>query len=178
MIFNLYPSVVLTKATARWLTILTLCGLQGCFSPMALDHAVIEYDKATADILSKQLLLNIARSHQHQPMHFTGVSNIAATFNFQFNAGATPAFTGETGSLLTPVFGGTISENPTISIVPIEGEEFTRRLLTPFQENKLTMLLRQGVDVDLLLRLLAGELRIYDNGRSDIYLNKPSDAEG
>jgi hypothetical protein len=32
---------------------------------------------------------------------------------------------------LTPVFGGTISENPTISIVPIEGEEFTRRLLTP-----------------------------------------------
>lgn len=178
MIFNLYPSVVLTKATARWLTILTLCGLQGCFSPMALDHAVIEYDKATADILSKQLLLNIARSHQHQPMHFTGVSNIAATFNFQFNAGATPAFTGETGSLLTPVFGGTISENPTISIVPIEGEEFTRRLLTPFQENKLTMLLRQGADVDLILRLLAGELRIYDNGQSGIYLNKPGDAEG
>lgn len=178
MIFNLYPSVALTKAAARGLTILTLCGLQGCFSPMALDHAVIEYDKATTDILSKQLLLNIARSHQHQPMHFTGVSNIAATFNFQFNAGATPAFTGETGSLLTPVFGGTISENPTISIVPIEGEEFTRRLLTPFQENKLTMLLRQGADVDLILRLLAGELRIYDNGQSGIYLNKPGDAEG
>ena len=98
---------------------------------MALDHAVIEYDKATADILSKLILLNIARAHQHQPMHFTGVSNIAATFNFQFNAGATPAVTGEIGSLMTPVFGGTISENPTISIVPIEGEEFTRRMLTP-----------------------------------------------
>jgi hypothetical protein len=53
-------------------------------------------------------------------MHFTGVSNITATFNFQLNAGATPAFTGENGSLLTPVFGGTISENPTISIVPVE----------------------------------------------------------
>jgi hypothetical protein len=52
---------------------------------------VIEYDKATADILSKMILLNIARAHQHRPMHFTGVSNIAATFNFQFNAGATPA---------------------------------------------------------------------------------------
>ena len=145
---------------------------------MALDHAVIEYDKASADILSKLLLLNIARSHQHQPMHFTGVSNIAATFNFQFNAGATPAFTGENGSLMTPVFGGTISENPTISIVPIEGEEFTRRLLTPIQENKLTMLLRQGADVDLILRLLAGELRIYDGGQRNVYLNKPDDAEG
>ncbi len=178
MIFNFYRPVALTRIAGRWLTTLALCCLQGCFSPMALDRAVIEYDKTTTDILSKQLLLNIARSHQHQPMHFTGVSNIAATFNFQFNAGATPAFTGNTGSLLTPVFGGTMSENPTISIVPIEGEEFTRRLLTPFQENKLTMLLRQGADVDLILRLMAGELRIYDNGRSGIHLNKPSDAEG
>jgi hypothetical protein len=157
---------------------LALYGLQGCFSPMALDHAVIEYDRTTTDILSKLILLNIARSHQHQPMHFTGVSNIAATFNFQFNAGATPAFTGENGSVLTPVFGGTISENPTISIVPIEGEEFTRRLLTPFQENKLTMLLRQGVDVDLLLRLLAGELRISGGKQGGVYLNKPGDREG
>ena len=178
MIFNLYQSLVMIKAIKRWPTILALCGLQGCLSPMALDRAVIGYDKASSDILSQLLLLNIARSHQHQPMHFTGVSNIAATFNFQFNAGATPALTGDNGSLLTPVFGGTISENPTISIVPIEGEEFTRRMLTPIQESKLTMLLRQGIDIDLVLRLLAGELRIYTKGQSDVYLNKPSDTEG
>jgi hypothetical protein len=30
-----------------------------------------------------------------------------------------------------------VAENPTTSITPIEGEEFTKRLLTPFQENKL-----------------------------------------
>lgn len=152
--------------------------LAGCVSPPALDRAVIEYDKATNDVLAKQLLLNIARAHQHQPLHFTGVSNIAATFNFQLNAGATPALTGPTGSLLTPVFGGSLSENPTISIVPIEGEEFTRRLLTPFQESKLTMLLRQGVDVDLLLRLLAGELRLSGGDQAGIHRNLPADADG
>lgn len=152
--------------------------LAGCVSPPALDRAVIEYDKATNDVLAKQLLLNIARAHQHQPLHFTGVSNIAATFNFQLNAGATPALTGPTGSLLTPVFGGSLSENPTISIVPIEGEEFTRRLLTPFQESKLMMLLRQGVDVDLLLRLLAGELRLSGGDQAGIHRNLPADAEG
>ena len=173
-----HHSITLSKFIARSLIILALCGQQGCLSPMALDHAVIAYDKTTTDILSKLILLNIARSHQHLPMHFTGVSNIAATFNFQFNAGATPALTGENGALMTPVFGGTMSENPTISIVPIEGEEFTRRLLTPFQENKLTMLLRQGADVDLILRLLAGELRINGGRQSDVYLNKPNDAEG
>jgi len=168
----------LAKLIAKCLVILTLCSLQGCLSPMALDHAVIEYDKTTTDILSKLILLNIARSHQHLPMHFTGVSNIAATFNFQFNAGATPAFTGENGSLMTPVFGGTMSENPTISIVPIEGEEFTRRLLTPFQDNKLTLLLRQGADVDLILRLLSSELRTTSPKQHYIYYNKPGDAEG
>jgi len=63
MNFNLYQSLVLPKTAARWLIMLALCGLQGCLSPMALDHAVIEYDKTTTDILSKLLLLNIARSH-------------------------------------------------------------------------------------------------------------------
>jgi len=178
MICSFHKPLALPKSVTRWLIMLTVCGLQGCFSPLALDRAVIEYDKATTDILSKQLLLNIGRAHQHQPMHFTGVSNIAATFNFQFNAGATPAFTGENGSLLTPVFGGTISENPTISIVPIEGEEFTRRLLTPFQESKMTMLLRQGYDLDLMLRLLAGELRLNGAEKGRIYLNKPNDTIG
>lgn len=178
MIFNVSPFPAATLSSVRWLAMLALCALQGCFSPIVLDRAVIEYDKAVTEVLSKQLLLNIARAHQHLPMHFTGVSNIAATFNFQFNAGATPALTGATGSLLAPVFGGTMSENPTISIVPIEGEEFTRRLLTPFQESKLTMLLRQGADVDLILRLLAGELRIHDGRQGGVYLNKPGDAEG
>ena len=173
-----HNSIMLAKFVVKCLIIMALCGLQGCLSPMALDHAVIEYDKTTTDILSKLILLNIARSHQHQPMHFTGISNIAATFNFQFNAGATPALTGENGSLMTPVFGGTVSENPTISIVPIEGEEFTRRLLTPFQENKLTMLLRQGADVDLILRLLAGSLRINHGDQQGFYLNRPSDLNG
>lgn len=166
-----------TKAL-RCVTFGSLVGLQACVSPAALDHAVIAYDQSTSEILSELLLLNIARAHQHQPLHFTGVSNIAATFNFQFNAGATPAMTGPTGSLITPIFGGTASENPTISIIPMEGEEFTKRLLTPFQESKLTMLLRQGTDVDLILRLLAGELRIENDHQDKVYNNKPSDKDG
>ncbi|MEY4211200.1 MAG: hypothetical protein RLZ92_1581 [Pseudomonadota bacterium] len=168
------PHSLITKS----LSIIAALSLQACFSPIALDHAVMAYDQTATEIQSKQLLLNIARAHQHQPLHFTGVSNIAATFNFQFNAGATPALTGEAGALMTPIFGGTVSENPTISIVPIEGEEFTRRLLTPFQENKLTMLLRQGADVDLILRLLAGELRIKENGQEHVLNNKPNDVDG
>ena len=77
-----------------------------------------------------------------------------------------------------PIFGGSVSENPTISIVPIEGEEFTKRLLDPFQQAKLTLLLRQRYDIDLLLRLMAQEVRIQHPTSRIAYRNLPSDAEG
>ena len=152
--------------------------ITGCLSPITLNRAVTTYDEAITDAISKQLLINIARAHQHQPVHFTGVSNIAATFDFRVSAGATPAFTGDAGRALMPIFGGSMAENPTISIAPIEGEEFTKRLLTPFQETKFLLLLRQRYDIDLLLRLMAQELRIKDHGQEVAYRNTPGDRTG
>ena len=160
---------------------LTLAGIfcslavTGCLSPITLTRAVTSYDEAITDAISKQLLINIARAHQHQPIHFTGVSNIAATFDFRVSAGATPALTGEASRGLVPIFGGSVAENPTISIVPIEGEEFTKRLLTPYQETKFILLLRQRYDIDLLLRLMAQELRVTENGQEVAYRNRPAD---
>ena len=157
-----------------------LCSLAvtGCLSPITLNRAVTAYDEAVTNAISKQLLINIARAHQHQPIHFTGVSNIAATFDFHVSAGATPALTGEASRGLMPIFGGSVAENPTISIVPIEGEEFTKRLLTPFQETKFILLLRQRFDIDLMLRLMAQELRITENGEEIAYRNTPADRTG
>ena len=150
-------------------------GLTGCISAPTLDLAVMSYDKVTTDLLSQQLLLNIARARHHQPIHFTAVSNIAATFDFRFSAGGTPALTGNSGGMIVPTFGGSVAENPTITIVPIEGEEFTKRLLTPVQESMLTMLLRQGADIDLVLRLLAGEFRELQDDGEWVYHNQPTD---
>lgn len=152
--------------------------LSGCLSPITLNRAVGAYDDAITSAASKQLLLNIARAHHHQPIHFTGVSNVAATFDFRFNAGATPALGGLAGPVLMPIFGGSVAENPTISIVPIEGEEFTKRILTPFQQNKFTLLLRQRFDIDLLLRLMAQEVRIQHSMQHVAYRNRPSDKAG
>jgi len=167
---------------AGWLRslvgLLAVLTLAGCLSPPTLNRAVLAYDEAITDAISKQLLINIARAHHHEPIHFTGVANVAATFDFRINAGATPALTGEHGRTLVPLFGGSIAENPTISITPIEGEEFTKRILAPFQESKLNLLLRQGVDIDLLLRLMAKELRLKHKGEEVAYRNSPSDKDG
>ncbi|MGC4096140.1 MAG: hypothetical protein QM706_03400 [Nitrospira sp.] len=167
-------------ATVPCLTFALFCMsfLSGCLSPITLTRATIAYDEAITESQSKQLLMNIARAQHHQPIHFTGVSNVAATFDFRFTAGATPALTGDASRTILPVVGGSVAENPTISIAPIEGEEFTQRLLTPFHEAKLTLLLRQGIDIDLLLRLMAKELRLSHRDGAVAYRNNPSDKVG
>ena len=154
--------------------------ISGCASNVALDHAVIAYDTTTANSISKQLLLNIARARHNQPMHFTAISNIAATYKFTVNAGVGGAVTGDRGSLLVPLFGTSAEENPTVSISPMQGDEFTQRLLTPFQEQKLTLLLRQGYDVDSLLRLMGSELRLQTKEplKISVHNNRPSDRTG
>lgn len=167
-----------TSAPVILFALFCLMSLPGCLSPVTLTRAVISYDDAITESQSKQLLVNIARAQHHQPIHFTGVSNVAATFDFRFTAGATPALTGDASRTILPVIGGSVAENPTISIAPIEGEEFTKRLLTPFHESKLTLLLRQGIDFDLLLRLMGKELRLKHRDGAVAYRNNPSDPIG
>ncbi|MDH4079770.1 MAG: hypothetical protein OEU68_08145 [Nitrospira sp.] len=167
-----------TSAPVILFALFCLMSLPGCLSPVTLTRAVIAYDDAITESQSKQLLVNIARAQHHQPIHFTGVSNVAATFDFRFTAGATPAFTGDASRAILPIIGGSVAENPTISIAPIEGEEFTQRLLTPFHESKLTLLLRQGIDIDLLLRLMGKELRMHHSDGAIAYRNDPADTVG
>ena len=129
----------------------------GCVSPIALHRAVIEYDRATAQIQAEMLLLNIARSKRLEPLHFTAVSSISATFSFTVAAGIAPTGT-ESSPLVVPFFNARVAESPTITIIPIEGEEFTKRILSPISARKVAFLFQQGVEPAILLRLIAQEL--------------------
>jgi hypothetical protein len=79
----------LDRPKARWPLLLALVGpgVAGCASTVALDHGVVAYDRTIAESVSKQLLLDIARARHNEPMHFTAVSSIAATYKLTFSAG-------------------------------------------------------------------------------------------
>ncbi|SFK99478.1 hypothetical protein SAMN05216302_102510 [Nitrosomonas aestuarii] len=86
-----------------------LLTLSGCLSPITLNKTVLAYNRSFSEISAQELLLNIARVRNHHPIQFTAVSSIAATFNFQMNAGAVPPFGALTSSHgLSPVFGGSV----------------------------------------------------------------------
>jgi hypothetical protein len=103
----------------------------GCLPALQLNRTVMAYDAIATDALCRQLLVNIARARNDEPLHFTALSNIAATFNLQLNAGATPPLGAPRRRQPLADLRRQLIRTPTFSIVPVEGE-FTRRLLTPF----------------------------------------------
>jgi hypothetical protein len=150
-----------------------MIALAGCVSPLALHTAVVAYDKAAALVQAEMLLLNIARARNVEPLHFTSLSSVAATFNFEASAGIAPGGAGETSTTFAPLFTATIAEQPTITIVPVQGEEFTKRILAPVGAEKVAFLFQQDVEPAVLLRLMAAKLVVEHRGRFSVLRNDP-----
>jgi hypothetical protein len=156
-------------------------GLSGCLSPIAMHRAVIEYDRTVSYVEADLLLLNIARARYHRPVHFTAVSSVAATFDFRTNAGISGGIGRITEAAERPVnleYSASVAENPTITIVPITGEEFTKRVLRPLDEDKFEFLIRQGYDINMVLRLMARGIELEGDGGPVVLFNAPSQGEG
>lgn len=163
--------------------------MSGCLSPIAMHRAVMAYDRTVSDVQTDMLLLNIARARHRRHLHFTAVSNVAATFDFRATAG----FNGElfegvfpgpepgfTKNFYSFNLGASMAENPTVNIIPIQGEEFTKRILTPMDEARFEFLYHRGADPAILLRLAARAIVIEQKGREipTVYPNAPGQPEG
>jgi hypothetical protein len=151
--------------------------LIGCIGPVSLHRAVLEYDKTVQHLESEMLLLNIARLHHNLPDHYTVTSAIAASFVYRSAAGFTGAFPGfaNNKNKWSIDLGVEAAENPTLSIVPIQGEEFTRRILDPMEDEKLAFLAFQGAPFDLLTRLMARGIEVQKRDGTFVrfILNRP-----
>ena len=171
------------SAVVFWAIGLFGMSLSGCLSPLALERAVMEYDEKVHIVEANMLLLNIARASQNIPIHFTTVPNIAATFDFRSTAGfgaqlfSDPTM-GDQANFYNLNLGASIAESPTIFITPIQGEEFTKRLLTPIDESKFAFLVHQGVGPDVVLRMMAQAIVIESSGKRVWFPNLPQHIEG
>jgi hypothetical protein len=158
-----------------------LPALTGCLSPIAMHRAVIEYDRTVSYVEADLLLLNIARARHHRPVHFTAVSSVAATFDFRASAGINGGIGPAADAIDRPIgldYSTSVAENPTITIVPITGEEFTKRVLRPLDETKFEFLVHQGYGINMLLRLMARGIAIDGEESPTVLWNSPSQGEG
>jgi hypothetical protein len=145
---------------------------------MALHRAMVAYDRAVVEAESELLLLNIARLQDDDPAHFTVTANIAATFDFRANTGLQGQLYERGGTafarnLYALNLGGSVAENPTVSIVPVQGEEFTKRILTPLDQNKLDFLVHEGRNLQMVLRLVTRTIELEEGSGRRALLNNP-----
>jgi Enoyl-(Acyl carrier protein) reductase len=135
--------------------------VSGCAGPPVLERQVLGYDEVTKMLDEKLLLLNIARVSTEETIHFTSTSSIAATFNWATTLGVGGEVTESKGTnFLNLNIGGTASENPTFSISPISGKEFTERIATPFRDEIFEFLVFQGGGINQITRLMASGIEV------------------
>jgi len=148
-------------AILNFVSVAIAIAFSGCLGPPVLERQVLGYDEVTRALDEKLLLLNIARVSNNEPVHFTSTSSIAATFNWTttLSAGGEVAESKGTNFLSLNI-GGSASENPTFSISPISGKEFTERVATPFQDTIFEFLIFQGGRIDQAMRLMAGGIEV------------------
>src|SRR5215831_13614428 len=144
------------RAALSMLTGVITFAFTGCVGPPVLERQVLGYDEVTKTLDEKLLLLNIARVSNQEPVHFTSTSSIDATFNWTATLGASGEVTESKGTnFLNLNIGTSASENPTFSISPISGKEFTERVATPFSDTIFEFLVFQGGRIDQVMRLMA-----------------------
>jgi hypothetical protein len=148
-----------------WIGVLALT-LAGCVGPPALHKSVLGYDETTNQLEQEILLLNIARLSQESPVHFTVTGSIAATFDFTTSGNFSGSIVTSPGNnIFNFGLSASASENPTLSIVPISGQDFTKRVITPFPEGAFAKLAYQDLPISIIMRLMADSIEIDDSNK-------------
>ena len=163
--------------------VLACLAIAGCtnFGAQQVPADQFDYNKAIARSMQEQMLLNVVRLHYFEAPVFLAVSSVVTQYAWQgtvgvagqqgFSIGAglqAPSFVGGTASAL-------YGERPTITFLPIEGDDFSRRLMTPIPLDFVFALSEAGYPTDLLYR--AGIGRINDVQNMAAGVPAPGDVE-
>ena len=122
---------------------------------------MLGYDEVTKALDEKLLLLNIARVANYETVHFTSTSSIAATFDWTTTIGVGGQIEEPKGiDFFNLSLGASASENPTFSILPVSGEDFTKRIVTPFLDGTFEFLVFQGGGINQVMRLMGAGIEV------------------
>jgi len=139
-----------------------LLALAGCsLGPKSMKADRPAYNIAIQQSESQQLLMNLVRLKYCEPALFLTVSSISTQFSYSANAdigfekswgGSDMLSVGENNSLLG------YYEAPTITYMPLQGEEFARRMMREMDLGTFALLASGDWDVGTLFQLMIKRL--------------------
>lgn len=152
-------SAALTLAV-RGLILLCLA-LPACsLGPASMQSNRLDYNLSAQRSTNEQALLNLVRMRYLETPLFMQVGTIASSYTYSLSGGVT--INGNPDSHIFP-FGAGVSESPTITYNPYDGQKYTQEILSEIDGQRLILLYRAGINVELLLRCLVDRIGKLDN---------------
>ena len=177
MLITIMASKQITKKASRQCFILVVAEMaliSGCAAQGAkrVPRDRFDYNAALAHSAREQILLNIVRSRYLEVPVFLSVSSVLTQYEYDRSIGVGGIF-GISGDS-TNVIGGSedvisgdanlgFSERPTITYLPVEGQEFSAHLLSDIPSEIIFAAAQAGFPVDIFMRIAIQRLGAMEN---------------
>jgi hypothetical protein len=138
---------------------------EGCttLGPRVLKGERINYNLALQSSADEQMLLNLVRLKYRDTPIFLEVSGIATQFSVSASAQAGADLQANANDLFSVGVSGAYSTQPTVTYIPLQGEDFSQRFLSPLSLDRLMLLYRSGWPLKPILRLCVQRLNQVKN---------------
>jgi hypothetical protein len=150
--------------------------LTGCKSigPGQVAGDRFDYSEAIGDSWKNQMLLNIVKLRYLDPPVFVDVGQIVASrtlsrslsgsTGYNFYNGSVPP--GEVVGSLGLAAGGTYSDQPTVTYMPLTGDKFIKSLMTPVKPESVVFMIQSGWPADGVLMAMTASINGLRNQQS------------
>jgi hypothetical protein len=140
----------------------SLCLLSACHSigPDTVTRDRSDYSVAMTDSWKQETLLNIVKLRYLDPPIFVDVGQIIAGYSVEAGGSAQGTIypSAQTGNNTNFGINGSYSDHPTITYVPLTGENFLQSVVTPLTPESLFFCVQSGLPADVMLRLGVGAI--------------------
>ena len=129
----------------------TLLLLAGCtfVGPRAIGSGRLAYNEAITETDNQQMLMVLIHNRYEERGHLLNVASVTANVSVQTTAGIEAGFGANSdyrGNLVPFGAGFVYEENPTISYIPVAGEDYLSQLTAPLPLTMLAQLTRTMTD--------------------------------
>jgi hypothetical protein len=161
----------LVKFVWKQIAVLQLICLCGCVSSVALRNDYDNYSDVYGDAINKQLLLNIARESQQDPVYFLQLASISSQYQFSTSAGFTPSATRTappSGAMAGIVqhaltLGGSasagVTQTPQFQFLPLNGSNYVQAVLTPIPDRVFWTFYDQAWPANWVVRTMVDSIQ-------------------
>lgn len=151
------------------LLLLAILLLTSCINlgPRSLEAGRTDYNRVLHDTADQQLLENLVRLRYRDRPYFLEIASVTTQFSYGSRVMPITLFRGLgiDDEVLTEIE-GSYEESPTIAYVPLQGEDFARRILAPVPLESVVLLANSGWSLERLLRVCVERLNDVPNAVS------------